>query len=64
MINIPVTPELRKKIESALVETVEALDNELKASEDQQDSEAIADYRNHIKLLEKALETGIYNKTP
>jgi len=64
MINIPLTPELRKQIESALIETIEALDNELKVNEDQQDTEAISDYRNHIKLLESALETGIYNKTP
>ncbi|KLT69907.1 hypothetical protein [Flavobacterium sp. ABG] len=64
MVNIPVTPEIRIRIEAALTETIQVLQNELKLDEKDQDPEAIQEYRDHIKKLESALETGIYNKAP
>ncbi|KAF2337201.1 hypothetical protein [Flavobacterium daemonense] len=64
MTNIPVTPEIKKRIETALAETIAVLENELKLDEKDQDPEAIQEYRDHIKKLETALETGIYNKAP
>ena len=64
MVNIPVTPDIRIRIENALAETIQVLDNELKLDEKDQDPEAIKEYRDHIKKLEAALENGIYNKAP
>lgn len=63
MINIEVTPEIRSKIESALAETKECLSYQTSLDPEHQDKEAIAEYLDHIDKLEKALETGIYNKT-
>lgn len=62
MINIPVTPEIRIKIESALAETKECLNYQTSLEPEHQDPEAIAEYNDHIEKLENALETGIYNK--
>jgi len=64
MVNIPVTPAIEKRILTALGETIEVLQNELKLDEKDQDQEAIKEYRDHIKKLEAALKTGIYNKAP